>query len=112
MPTERFSRLQETKQKRISEAIITEFQRTTYGELQISNIARNARISRASLYTYFPDKEDLFQFALEQMQKQNLESPKKKLLLNQLQEQVSESVLTGKMCENKNSANQKGEPHE
>ncbi len=72
MPTERFSRLQETKQNRISEAIIAEFQRTTYGELQISNIARNANISRASLYTYFPDKEDLFQFALEQIRKRNI----------------------------------------
>ncbi|MDO5550160.1 MAG: TetR/AcrR family transcriptional regulator [Lachnospiraceae bacterium] len=70
MPTERFLRLQEAKRNRISEAVIAEFRRTSYGELQISNIARNAKISRASLYTYFPNKEDLFWFALEQIQKQ------------------------------------------
>lgn len=70
MPTERFLRLPEAKQSRIREAVIAEFRRTSYGELQISNIARNAKISRASLYTYFPDKEDLFRFVLEQLQKQ------------------------------------------
>lgn len=108
MPTERFSRLQETKRNQISEAIITEFQRTTYGELQISNIARNAKISRASLYTYFPNKEDLFRFALEQIQKQNLECRKTPLLLSQLQQQAS-----GTVCEKKkNPSNQKGANHD
>lgn len=116
MPTERFIHLQETKQARISEAIIAEFQRTAYGELRISNIARNAKISRASLYTYFPDKEDLFQFALEQIQKQNLKCHKQTPLLRQTQDppyqQIFQPVPAKDQKPYKISRNQKGEQHE
>lgn len=74
MPTERFSSLSESKRKRISDAVVHEFMRTTYGELQISKIARGAGVSRASLYTYFAGKEDLFRFALEETRKIRPES--------------------------------------
>lgn len=80
MPTERFTKLCEDKKKRISEAVICEFQRTSYGELQISNIARAAKISRGSLYTYFQDKEDMFLFAMNQTWKGLLEQNKESLL--------------------------------
>lgn len=63
MPTERFERLHEEKKKKISDAILREVQRTAWGEIQISRIARSAKVSRASLYTYFPDKEDMYRYA-------------------------------------------------
>lgn len=71
MPTERFAGLEESKRKRIRDAVINEFQRTTYRDLQISKIAREAQVSRASLYTYFLNKEDLFLFAVQEIQKQD-----------------------------------------
>lgn len=82
MPTQRFDRLREEKQKLISNAVMDEFQRTSYGELRISRIARNAHISRGSLYTYFHDKEDMFLFALNQTWKSVLEYNKHALLEN------------------------------
>lgn len=66
MPTERFIKLRSDKKELITAAVVREFQRTSYGEMHISNIARNACISRASVYTYFQDKEDIFQFAVQQ----------------------------------------------
>lgn len=71
MPTERFVKLRRDKKEMITEAVIQEFQRTSYGELHISNIARNACISRASIYTYFQGKEDIFQFAVQQSEARN-----------------------------------------
>lgn len=75
MPTKRFSSLSENKKKRISDAVVREFMRTTYGELQISKIARGAEVSRASLYTYFPTREDLYFFALEETRKRRMQDP-------------------------------------
>lgn len=66
MPTERFDKLSEQKRKKICEAVINEFQRKDYGELHMTQIARHARISRGSLYTYFRDKEDMLYFSLQQ----------------------------------------------
>lgn len=76
MPTERYERLAEKKKERIREGIIREFQRTSYGELQISKIARNAGVSRASLYTYFENKEDLYYFAVKQTKERESENKK------------------------------------
>lgn len=80
MPTERFMNLLEEKKKRISEAVILEFQRTSYGELQMAKIARMAQISRGSLYTYFEDKEDMFLFALSQTWRNVLKENQDKLV--------------------------------
>ncbi|MGL5434145.1 MAG: TetR family transcriptional regulator [Lachnospiraceae bacterium] len=65
MPKKRFNRLDSKKQEIIINAIVTEYHRTAYGELHFSKIARMAKISRSSLYTYFVDKEDMFLFAVE-----------------------------------------------
>lgn len=80
MPTERFMNLSEEKKRRISEAVILEFQRTSYGELQMAKIARMAQISRGSLYTYFTDKEDMFLFALSQTWRNVLSENQDKLV--------------------------------
>ena len=82
MPTQRFEGLQEYKKKKIGEAVIDEFQRTSYGELHISKIARRAQVSRGSLYTYFQDKEDMFLFALNESWKAILDCNKRSLSEN------------------------------
>lgn len=64
MPTERFSNLEKEKKVLISNVILDEFQQKPYGMLKISEIARRAKISRGSIYTYFKDREDMFEFAL------------------------------------------------
>lgn len=79
MPTERFAALADSKKQRIRDAVISEFTRTSYGELQFSKIARSAQVSRASLYTYFRDKEDLFRFALQESRK-NLRKPSETII--------------------------------
>lgn len=80
MPTERFVKLRPLKKDAIRNAVVEELLRTSYGEMQISNIARKAQISRGSLYTYFHNREDLFLYALDQSWKGMLEYEQKKLL--------------------------------
>ena len=58
MPTERFDKLSEQKKARISDAISEGFRHGGTGDVHITQIAKNARISRGSLYTYFSNKED------------------------------------------------------
>lgn len=69
MPTKRFERLEKHKQEIIINAIKAEYQRTAYGELHFSKIAKMANISRSSLYTYFTDKEDMFLFVFKKINK-------------------------------------------
>lgn len=80
MPTKRFAKLRPYKQEAIRHAVMKEFQRTPYGEMQISNIARTAHISRGSLYTYFYNRQDMFLYALDQSWREMLEYDQKKLL--------------------------------
>lgn len=83
MPTERFYRLEEEKRRVISESVADECRQSLYGEPQISKIARNAHVSRGSLYTYFYDKEDMLEFTLKQTRESILEAGKKELVRNQ-----------------------------
>ncbi len=59
MPSERFLKLSEEKQKRILEAAVNEFARVPFENVSINQIIRDADISRGSFYTYFEDKRDL-----------------------------------------------------
>lgn len=85
MPTRRFAKLADEKKEKIKDAVLCEYQRTAYGELQFSRIARAAQVSRASLYTYFPDKEDLFRFVTAQL-KENSNRKDEKLEEGSLKE--------------------------
>lgn len=76
MPTARFYRLKKEKKRNISQAVIDEFQHTSYQSMCISRIAKNARVSRGSLYAYFYNKEDMFIFALHDIWKSALEYDK------------------------------------
>lgn len=65
MPSERFLKLSEEKQKRIVEAAVNEFARVPFENVSINQIIREADISRGSFYTYFEDKRDLLGYVFE-----------------------------------------------
>ncbi len=65
MPTERFFRLSEKKQKTIYDAAMQEFSRAPVDKASINRIIQHAQISRGSFYTYFPDKMDLLRYLTE-----------------------------------------------
>lgn len=65
MPTERFYHLPEEKKQVIREAAIQEFSRVPLDKVSINKIVKSAEISRGSFYTYFQDKEDVFQYIFE-----------------------------------------------
>ena len=62
MPSERFFNLSEDKQQRIIEASTDEFIASGMHDASINRIIKDADISRGSFYTYFEDKNDLFNF--------------------------------------------------
>ena len=64
MPTERFEKLPEYKKQRIGRAIMEELRETSYHQLHLTKIARTASVSRASLYCYFKNKDDMLLFSL------------------------------------------------
>ena len=68
MPTERFYRISEQKRRKIGEAIIQEIQQRGYRSIQLGKIASKANISRASLYTYFENKDDILSFSIQHLQ--------------------------------------------
>ena len=67
MSTETFLRLPEEKRNRVLEAAWTEFTRVNFSQASINQIIQRAGIPRGSFYQYFQDKEDLFQYLIEQM---------------------------------------------
>lgn len=65
MATERFEKLPMEKRERILDASMEEFADYSFDEVSIARIIRNSGISRGSFYTYFQDKEDLFQYIID-----------------------------------------------
>ena len=56
MPSERFKRLPEEKQKKIRDACMAEYTRTTIEKASLNRMIEDAGISRGSFYTYFDSK--------------------------------------------------------
>lgn len=69
MCTETFLRLPEEKRGRFLEAAWGEFTRVKFADVSINQIVRHAGIPRGSFYQYFADKEDLFAYLLEDVQR-------------------------------------------
>ncbi len=80
MPSERFLKLSEEKQKRIVEAAVNEFARVPFENVSINQIIREADISRGSFYTYFEDKRDLLGYVFQCNWKLMFDSLKESLL--------------------------------
>ena len=62
MPSERFKRLPEEKQKKIRDACMAEYTRTTIEKASLNRMIENAGISRGSFYTYFDSKWDVLAY--------------------------------------------------
>jgi AcrR family transcriptional regulator len=68
MPTKTFFNLPEEKQRKLLEAIHSEFSRVPFDEVSINQIVRMAGIPRGSFYQYFRDKQDMLQYLLSDYQ--------------------------------------------
>lgn len=65
MPTETFLNLQDEKRNKFIEIAVDEFSAHDYQSASISKIVARAGIAKGSLYQYFKDKRDLYNFLLE-----------------------------------------------
>lgn len=73
MPTSTFYNLSQKKQQRITEAAVKEFAKRGITNANLSNIIRDAKISRGSLYQYFFDKQDLYVYVFQTLRKERQE---------------------------------------
>ncbi|GEK90416.1 TetR/AcrR family transcriptional regulator [Alkalibacterium kapii] len=64
MPTQTFFNLPEDKRERLIAGAMKEFSSKSLNDACISNIVKNAKISRGSFYQYFEDKKDLYFFLI------------------------------------------------
>ena len=76
MPHEAFFKLPQEKQNKIISCAYKEFGENFYDKASIFLIAKKAEISRASLYCYFDDKEDIFKYLVSQILKPYIENVK------------------------------------
>ena len=67
MPTRSFMHLSDDKKQKIIDCAFKEFSENSYDKVSIFQIAKEAEISRASLYCYFENKEDIYCFLLRQI---------------------------------------------
>ncbi|WP_421383616.1 TetR/AcrR family transcriptional regulator [Bacillus salacetis] len=73
MPKLTFFNLPEDKRDNLVQAAKKEFSRVPLSEALISNIIKEAKISRGSFYQYFEDKEDAYFYLLDEYAKDNKE---------------------------------------
>ena len=85
MPYEAFFKLPQEKQNKIISCAYKEFGENFYDKASIFLIAKKAGISRASLYCYFADKEDIFKYLASQILKPHIENIKSKNSLHPFQ---------------------------
>lgn len=64
MPNKSFFNLPEEKRQKIINGAFKEFSENTYDKASIFEIAKNADVSRTSIYFYFKDKLDVYQYLI------------------------------------------------
>ncbi|MBR3610016.1 MAG: TetR family transcriptional regulator [Oscillospiraceae bacterium] len=69
MPSQTFQNLSEEKKQRIFGAIYSELLRVPFPEMSINQIIKNAGIPRGSFYQYFENKDDAFDYFVEESSK-------------------------------------------
>jgi AcrR family transcriptional regulator len=72
MPKQTFFNLSEERKKEIMDAICRELSRHTYEHINLSNIVRETNMSRGSLYQYFDDKDDLYNYFYMEIARQKM----------------------------------------
>lgn len=65
MPSQTYLNLPKEKQDKFISCAMKEFSKRSFDEVSINKIISDASISRGSFYMYFSDKEDLFEYLLE-----------------------------------------------
>ena len=73
MPTATFDHLPEEKRRRILDAAVKEFGARGLSSANLSNIVKEAQISRGSIYQYFPSKEDLYVYVFDTLRAKRAE---------------------------------------
>lgn len=66
MPKETFLRLKEEKKKSIRDAFLKEFSTNAYHDASITNVVKQLKIAKGSIYQYFHDKQDLFEYLIKE----------------------------------------------
>ncbi|MHC6180196.1 TetR/AcrR family transcriptional regulator [Clostridium sp. JNZ X4-2] len=64
MPKKTFFNLEEKKQETIMRSAVNEFLNHGFEKGNIANIAKNASVSKGSMYQYFENKKELFLFSV------------------------------------------------
>ena len=70
MPTKTFDRLNHKKKSRFLQEAYNEFSINTFQGASITNLVKTLGIAKGSVYQYFDDKEDLYQFLVEEVIRQ------------------------------------------
>ena len=65
MPKPTFLRLSPAKQKAFIRAALTEFSKHTFAEASVSRLVQHLGIAKGSIYQYFEDKSDVYQYLVE-----------------------------------------------
>jgi AcrR family transcriptional regulator len=73
MPSATFTNLPPDKRQRILDAAIKEFGARCLLEANLANIVKDAKISRGSLYQYFPSKSDLYVYVFDSLRSDRAE---------------------------------------
>lgn len=69
MPSQTFNNLSDEKKQRIFKAIYLELVRVPFPEMSINKIIKNADIPRGSFYQYFENKDDAFDYFVNESSK-------------------------------------------
>ena len=73
MPTPTFDHLPEDKKERIFSAAVKEFGQRNIMDANLSNIVKDAKIARGSIYQYFSTKEDLYIYVFDTLRARRAE---------------------------------------
>ena len=79
MPTDTFNKLPEEKKTKVILAAKKEFTRASLKEASIKNIVEEAGIARGSFYQYFKNKDDAFDYFVEESSKRIKEKVVKRI---------------------------------
>lgn len=77
MPTKLFFELNHDKRKKIIDTTISEFSNYGYENSSTNRIVKESGISKGSLFKYFPNKEDLYFYVLDNVTSELVESIEK-----------------------------------
>jgi len=76
MPKDMFNHIPKEKQEMFLNVAIKEFTTKSFEKVSVNSIIKSARISRGSFYTYFENKEELFNYIFKQVREKRFSHAK------------------------------------